>query len=247
MRQQEGEQVELHAGELDLVAAHRDGPARMLEDEVADLDQVLTVLGLRAAQNGAHAGNELAGREGLRHAVVGAELEPGDAVDLLVPGGDDHDRQSGGAADSPTDVEAVGVGQLQVEDGEPDLVLLEREQPFDAPGRPDDTEPVLLEIGANERRDVLLVLDEQDRPAPRGSAAGHAPARLSTLTTVAVPAAVWVTATCAPGRAGCRPDGVPWNLKRVPGSSAKVRLPPPATRSVIAVLAMDVTTPRSVV
>ena len=108
-------------------------------------------------------------------------------------------------ADRPAEVEAVGVGELEVEDREPDVVLLEREQPFDAARRPDDAEAVLLEVGANERRDVLLVLDEQDRPAPRRSAAGHAPARLSTLTTVAGASAAWVTATCAPGRASSRP------------------------------------------
>ena len=70
-------------------------------------------------------------------------------------------------ADRPAEVEAVGVGELQVEDREPDLVLLERQQPFGAARRPDDAEAVLLEIGADERRDVLLVLDEQDRAAPR--------------------------------------------------------------------------------
>ena len=157
-----------------------------------------SVLGLGPPQDGAHARDELARRERLRHVVVCAELEPGDAVDLLVAGGHDHDRQPRGVADRPAEVEAVGVGELEVEDREPDVVLLEREQPFGAAGGPDDAEPVLLEIGANERRDVLLVLDEQDRAAPR-CAAAHAPARLSTLTTVAGPSAAWVTATSAPG------------------------------------------------
>ena len=32
---------------------------------------------------------------------------------------------------------------------------------------PDDAEPVPLEVGPYERRDILLVLDEQDRPASR--------------------------------------------------------------------------------
>ena len=216
-------------------------------DEVADRDEILVLLGLGAPQHRAHAGDELAGRERLRHVVVGAELEPGDAVDLLVAGRHDHDRQARGAADRPAEVEAVGVRELQVEDREADVVLLERQQPFGAARRPDDAEPVLLEVGANERRDVLLVLDEQDRPAPRRSAAGHAPARLSTLTTVAGASAAWVTATCAPGRASCRRAGAPWNLKRVPASSARVTLPPPARRSVIAVFEIAVTMPRSVV
>ena len=65
------------------------------------------------------------------------------------------------------EVEAVGVGKLEVEDREPDLVLLEGRERLGAPRGPDHPEAVLLEVGADERRDVLLVLDEQDRPAPR--------------------------------------------------------------------------------
>ena len=112
------------------------------------------------------------------------------------------------STDRAAEVEAVGVRELEVENREPDVVLLERQEPVGAAGGPDHPEAVLLEIGANERRDVLLVLDEQDRAAPRRSAA-HAPARLSTLTTSAGASPAWVTVTTAPGRATMRARRAP--------------------------------------
>ena len=139
----------------------------MLERDVARDDGVLPLLGLRAAEDGANASDELARRERLRHVVVRSELEPDDAVDLLVACGHDHDRERRGIADRTTEIEAVGVGELEVEDRESELVLLEREQRVAAASDPDHAEPLALEIGADERRDVLLVLDEQNRAAPR--------------------------------------------------------------------------------
>ena len=150
-------------------------------------------------------------------------------------------------ADRTAQVEPVGIGQLKVEDREPDVVLLEREQALDTPRRPDDAKAVLLEIGANERRDVLLVLDEQDRAAARRVRRAHAPARLSTLTIrrrAHPPRAV--TATSAPGRA----SGSLAGHAAEPEAGARIErhgdVAPPAVRNVIAVLSSAVTTPRSV-
>ena len=64
MGEEEGEQVELHAGQLDLVAADRDRPAGVLEHEVADRDEILVLVRLRPAQHRTHARDELAGGEG---------------------------------------------------------------------------------------------------------------------------------------------------------------------------------------
>ena len=166
--EEEGEQVELHARQLDLVAARRRRCGRPCSSTMSPTaTRSLVLVGLGPPQDGPHARDELAGRERLRHVVVRAELEPGDAVDLLVARRHDHDRQARGAADGTAEIEAVGVGKLEVEDREPDLVLLERQQRLGAPRGPDHPEAVLLEVGADERRDVLLVLDEQDRPTPR--------------------------------------------------------------------------------
>ena len=151
------------------------------------------------------------------------------------------------STDRPAEVEAVGVGELEVENREPDVVLLERQEPLGAAGGPDHPEAVLLEIGANERRDVLLVLDEQDRAAPRRSAA-HAPARLSTLTTSAGASAACVTATTAPGRATMPSRGEP---EEAEARAPVERRPSPCrrrrVRSVIAAFVIAVTTPRSVI
>ena len=48
---------------------------------------------LRAPQNAPHASGELARREGLRHVVVGPELEPDDPVGLLAAGREHDHRQ----------------------------------------------------------------------------------------------------------------------------------------------------------
>ena len=88
--------------------------------------------GIDSAQHGAHACDQLARRERLGHVVVGAELEAGNAIDLLVPRGEDDDRQARLLADRAAQVESVRVRQLQIEDRQPHLVLLEREQPVHA-------------------------------------------------------------------------------------------------------------------
>ena len=55
------------------------------------------------------------GENGFGHVVVGAELEPGDAVGLLVAGGQHHDRHVRVRADPAADLEAVDAGQADVE------------------------------------------------------------------------------------------------------------------------------------
>ena len=75
------EQVELR-GQLDRLAAHHHLAAFDVDAHVIELDAVLARRGLGAAEDRLHTGDELARRERLRHVVVGAELETGDAVRL---------------------------------------------------------------------------------------------------------------------------------------------------------------------
>ena len=175
------DEVELARGELDVDAVD-DGRARAaVEDDVAGREPVGVGLRLGAAEHGADTCSQLARRERLRDVVVRTELEPGDAVDLLVAGRQHHDRQRRDRANRLAEVEAVGVRELEVEDRQPDVVSLELLQPLRAAGGPDDAKPLALEVRADDRGDVLLVLDEQDRAAARHRVAGaedeHEPGR----------------------------------------------------------------------
>ena len=125
------------------------------------------------------------------HVVVGADLEPGDAVGLLVARGQHHDRNRRAGADPAADVEAVLPRQADVEDDEPRPDPVEVEQRVLARAGPRDPVAALLQIGADERADRLLVLDEQElRPRRRGthlptartSPAGESPSRMTVAT-----------------------------------------------------------------
>ena len=72
----------------------------------------------RAPHDRADPGDQLAQPERLDDVVVGAELEPDDAVGLLAAGGHDDDRDARALAQLPADVEAVDVRQAQVEQDE---------------------------------------------------------------------------------------------------------------------------------
>ena len=151
-------------------------------------------------------------------------------------------------ADRPAEVEAVGVGELEVEDREADVVLLERQQPFDAARRPDDAEAVASRdrcerasrcpprprragscrpapVRRRSRPRALEHVDDRGRPVGR--------VRDGDAALPAAPAAA---------RAGA-----PRKRKRVPASSATVTgCRRRAMRSVIACLESAVTMPRSV-
>ena len=79
---------------------------------------------LAAAQLGAHAAEQLADRERLRHVVVGADLEADDLVDLGVLGGQQDDRHRAAAADVAAEVEAAAPRHHDVEDQQVEAGLL---------------------------------------------------------------------------------------------------------------------------
>ncbi len=61
---------------------------------------------------------ELAGGEGLREVVVGAEFEPQDAVDLAVAGGrEQHGHRIAPRPQLPHDLDPVDAGKPDVDDG----------------------------------------------------------------------------------------------------------------------------------
>ena len=79
---------------------------------------------LRPARHRADAGEQLAEAERLHDVVVGAELEPDDAVDLVAARRDDDDRHVRRGAEPAAHLEAVDVRQPEVE--QHDVVVLRR-------------------------------------------------------------------------------------------------------------------------
>ena len=67
-------------------------------------------------------------------------------------------------------------GQPDVEDDEPDRVARELGQRLLPGPHPEDAEAVAVEVGADERPDRLLVLDEHDHPAGRAVRRHRTPA-----------------------------------------------------------------------
>ena len=121
--------------------------------------------GLGAAEDRLHAGDELTRRERLRHVVVGAELETGDAVRLLVARRQHEDRHRRLGTDATTDLESVDAGQADVEHDETDRVAGELRERLLAGAHPDHAIAVTAEVRPHDGADRLLVLDEQHRPA----------------------------------------------------------------------------------
>ena len=160
-----GEQVELLAGELELLVVEGGPAGGEVDVEAADGDRLLRrgrLGGLHAAQDGAHAGDHLGPAERLDDVVVGAELEPDDAVGLGPAGGEDDDRDAAAGADRAADVAAVAVGQVEVEQDQVGLELLLQLQRAGGRGGDVRLEPLALERLGERGGDRLLVLDEQD-------------------------------------------------------------------------------------
>ena len=139
MLHQEREQVELLGRQLDGLAGDRH-LARLAVEGRRRRARARRGRGraLGAAEDRLDPRDELARRERLRHVVVGADLEPGDAVGLLVARGQHHDRHRRARADAPADVEAVDPGQADVEHDEANGVPLELDERVLARAHPDD-------------------------------------------------------------------------------------------------------------
>jgi hypothetical protein len=117
----------------------------------------------RAAEEDFHAREELAHREGLAEVVVGADLQPEDAVELFVAGGEKDDRRRlRHAANAPAELEAVHLGHRDVEDHEPGEFLLKRTPGFES-GRVELDRIALAAHGESDRlADVVFVVDDRD-------------------------------------------------------------------------------------
>ena len=116
----------------------------------------------RPPQQRPHAAPELADRERLRDVVVRAELEPEHLVELVVAGGEHHDRDAALRPQALAHLEPVEPRQHHVEDDEIDRLGIEARERLVAVARLDDAVSVPLERIGQELLDGLLVVDEQD-------------------------------------------------------------------------------------
>ena len=112
------EQPVLDRRQLHLGAADGDVAAHEIDLELADLEGggILVRGAGGVAQRHAHARQQLAGAERLGHVVVGAGVERGDLVALLAARRQHDDRHRAPLAQPPDDLQAVHVGQAEVED-----------------------------------------------------------------------------------------------------------------------------------
>jgi len=190
------EEVELLRGELHLDTVDGHFAASGIDDQVAVDDPLalgLAPLRRDAAKDRLHPRDELPGIERLRHVVVGADLEPDDLVDVLVARGQHQDRDVGALAQAPADLDAVDVGQHQVEDDQRRLLRLGCGQCVRAVLGRAHLEARVLEVERHEGSDRLLVLDDEDL----GRAAVHGRSGASPEGTDGCPVTPAVTAMTA--------------------------------------------------
>jgi hypothetical protein len=150
-------------------AVPEDTTAGQIDGEVAERDRRQALGGhlLEPAEERPDAGGELAQAEGLRHVVVGAELQPDDLVDLRALRGQHDDRDARFLAHDPADLDAAELRQHQVEHDEVRALLAESLQRLPPVGGGHDPEAVGLQRLGQRFAESCLVVDDEDRASHR--------------------------------------------------------------------------------
>ncbi len=112
-------------------------------------------------QDGLHAGGEFAGRERLRDVVVGAELEPDDAVVFVAARGQHDHRHRALRPQSATDLEPVDLRKHQIKHDEVGPAL-GRLRSASSPAPTDSTSRPAFEITNDDLAHRRVVLDHED-------------------------------------------------------------------------------------
>ena len=127
-----------------------------------------------AAQLGVDAGDELQRTERLGHVIVGTEVQSGDLVDLVVARRQHDDRPAVGFADLAAQMEAVHVGQHDVQHGQVDGDVAVGDR-FERTRRI-IADPGLIALGlkvdGDQIGDLLLVVHDQYGPLAAVTAHG---------------------------------------------------------------------------
>ena len=107
------------------------------------------------------------GRERLGDVVVGAQLEAEHAVDLAVAGGEEQHRHVLVGADAAAHLEAVDVGQADVEHHQHRPVLLDQLEAALAGAGLQHAEAGVAQVHVEQVGDVRVVLDDHHGPIER--------------------------------------------------------------------------------
>ena len=115
-----------------------------------------------AAQDGAQAGLQFARLEWLGEIVVGAQFEADHAVHRLAARRQHQDRDVAAAAQPAAEIEAVGVGQHEVEDDRVESLALQLGFAVAAGAGDGHTKARPAEIVRNHPGEAVVVVDHQD-------------------------------------------------------------------------------------
>ena len=162
---QAGEQVELFLRQCDLTPIAPDAPRAGVDPHIAGIEHLAVhqCLTIGAAQDGADARQQLAQAEWLGDVIVGAEFEAGDAVDLVLAGGEHQDRRITLLAQDAADRESVQPWQHDVEDDQIGAVAPRPIQRRHAIAGVQHRVPLALEVVAQRLGERRIVFYQQDR------------------------------------------------------------------------------------
>ena len=123
--------------------------------------QLRQFLAASTPQDGTHPRHQLARGERLGHVVVGAELEPHDAIALLAARGQEDHRDGPARADRAAELESADAGEHHVEHDEVRRLALDEPGHFAAVARRDDAKAVAGEVLPDDVPDGGLVVDDE--------------------------------------------------------------------------------------
>ena len=168
------EQLELDVGEIESDAAAEGGAGAGVEFDSGD-GEVANGGGLGgsafarcgnsggAAKNGADAGEQLAGIEGLGEVVVGSDFEADDAVNIFAARGEEDDADLGGCAQAAQHLEAIEAGQHDIEQDDGEVAGEGAMQTELAVMLGGDGKAVTREIVLDHGGKFSVVVDEENR------------------------------------------------------------------------------------